>query len=154
MPLKYIFTVLYKDGSVFVQNEHDKSLIDPKRSCFTDAIHQIKDGKFVLDEAGQLVSRMNDIHRFLLQGSPPEGDYAYMVDLVTGHFEVNCVPFRIHNSEVEYSNRRLVFFRRHYQDIHVTGDKHTVGNDRVVYHLGWQANTAEGKNVQHVMEID
>lgn len=148
--LKYLFTVLYSDGSVFQQPTDDISVVDAKRSAFTDAAHRIENGRFILDERGQLVSRIQDIHRFLLE----DGATSYMVDLITGHFEVNCVPFRIHEIEIEYSNRRLIFVRRHYQKVTLTGAETAMGASRIVYRLGWQGNTPDGKNAQFVMEID
>lgn len=126
MPLKYKFSALYTDGSLIEQNDEDVSAQDTRRSAFYDVDH----------------SRLNV---FTLKGA----GHIYTVDLLDGTFGIDGVPFRMHEGPL--SNIRLIFFRRH---------THTVNGlfeelaHQIVYRLGWQANNAEGKNVQRVMEVD
>lgn len=126
MPIKYLFTALYTDGSTYVQNEGDVSDVDPERSCFYD-----------VDQSR--------LEAFALAG---EG-HTYAVDLTNGAFGIDGVPFRMHEGPL--SNIRLIFFRRHTHSINVA---HKELSHQTVYRLGWQGINAEGENVQRVMELD
>jgi hypothetical protein len=160
--LKYLFTVLYKDGSVFHQCPEDVSAVDPRRSAYTDALHRIENGKFVLDESGQLISRHQDIYRFMLLGTDPEGkDRSFMVDLVTGDFEIDCASFRIHDRNQEFGPRNLIFFRNHTHTIQVKtviGQPETAQLDNhseeIVYRIGWGALMNRREHREFVIEID
>ena len=72
----------------------------------------------------------------------------YSVCLDDGHFQVNQVPFFIHEGRVK--DLRLIYFRRNHIDYDATL---TVEQGRTVeFHLGWQGTDIEtGKNVQHTM---
>jgi len=128
--LKYLFYAEYEDGSGVTQSPDDTSKTDPKRSAFFD-VDQEK------------------VSAFYLIGA----HHSYSVDLKDGHFEINGTSFRFHE-EGEFpkdAKLRLIFFRRHKHDF--TSDLEEKSHS-IVYRLGWQTNTAYGRNIQHVMEID
>jgi hypothetical protein len=125
--LKYLFTAQYLDGSVFAQNPEDVSSVDPKRSAFYDVDHS----KLAIF---YLVSSNN----------------VYSVNLIDGHFEVNGVPFRLHD-DPELKDFRLIFFRQHTHNYNIITKEEL--SHEIVYKLGWQT-TKEGKNIQHVIEFD
>lgn len=122
--MKYLFSALYKDGSVYEQNPEDISIIDPLRSCYFDL-------------------KQDEIEKFKLIG---DGN-TYSVDLTDGHFEVNGIPFLLHEEELK--DFRLIFWRRHTHsfnrnDVELSHD--------IVYRFGWQC-TVDGKNYQQIMQI-
>ena len=137
--LKYLFTAVYSDGTSYTQNVEDRSISEPdKRSCFYDI------------DQDRLV-------KFILAPSPEDecGDgHVYSVDLVDGHFEVDGVPFKMHE-ETNLHGFRVIFWRNHTHNFLVGADpavtpeevKHTT-----VYRLGWQC-TVDDVNHQRVMEI-
>ena len=125
--LKYLFNVLYKDGTVYSQNVDDISVTDPKRSCFYDV-------------------RVEDVMVFELIGE----NKSVAVDLREGVFEVNGVEFLAHEDS-DLTNFRLIFFRkhRHHFNVALEEKKHEIW-----YRIGWQANDKDGKNVQRVLVIN
>lgn len=137
MPLKYFFTATFADGHTIVQTEEDKSVIDPeKRSAFYDVL--------AYAEKVQLV-------KFKLEGFyMNSGGHDYAVDLIDGHFEVNGIPFRMH--EDQPTGFELIFFRQHTHTFNVgrSGQKE-MGHD-IVYRMGWKVKGSQ--NYQRVMQID
>ena len=127
LELKFLFSVEYKDGTVYEQNAEDVSVSDKKRSCFFDV-------------------KQDEVKRFSLWGDGND----YTVDLTDGHFEIAGVSFFMHSSPV--TNFRLIYFRRHYHDFSTDLKQRA---HRVEYHFGWQGNSEdeEGKNVQRVMVL-
>lgn len=111
MSLKYLFTAEYKDGTLFTQNPEDVSAVDPKRSAFFDVKHD------------QLIG-------FVLS----DGKNTFGVDLTDGHFEINGVPFFLH--ETEMRDFKLFFFRRHSHTFSSDGAEQT---HTITYRLGWRA---------------
>lgn len=131
-PLKYLFTAIYADGSTIVQTADDKSLIEPeKRSQFYDVLK--------LAEQKQLVA-------FALKGA----EHEYGVDLRDGHFEIDGVSFRMHETEVY--GFELIFFRQHTHSFNQTREKDTEVSHEVVYRMGWKLTG--NQNYQRVMQID
>lgn len=131
MPLKYLFTATYEDGSQLRQLPDDVSTRDPKRSAYYDIDHD------------KLVS-------FALVGHEPATHY--LVDLRDGHFEVNGVPFRMHE-EPNLTVFRLIFFRQHTHHMRVGPAANEELAHQIVYRMGWQC-TVDGKNYQQIMQID
>src|SRR5918912_87361 len=128
MPLKYLFTVEYLDGTTFQQNPEDVSFQDPQRSAFYDV-------------------DVDKVKRFSLS----DGADTYSVDLTDGHFEVNGKKLWMHDMYID--KFRLIFFRRHkhfinqeVKDGEITGSEE-VGHT-IAYRLGWQGNEKSGKNIQ------
>lgn len=132
MPLKYLFTATYADGSKIVQTPDDKSVLDPeKRSQFYDVLKK--------GESTPLVS-------FVLKGDGHE----YGVDLRDGHFEIDGVSFRMH--EYEVVDLELVFFRQHTHSFIQARVKDTEISHTVAYRIGWKLKS-DPRNIR-VMEID
>jgi hypothetical protein len=125
MPLKYLFTAEYKDGSTYEQNAEDVSLTDEKRSSFFDI-------------------KQDELVRFTLKGDGHE----YAVDLRDGGFSIDGVSFAMH--EEALADFRLVFFRAHTH--HYQMDRTELSHD-IVYRLGWQC-TVNGENYQRIMQIN
>lgn len=125
--LKYLFIVEYKDGSVFQQTPEDVSISDPTRSCYYDV-------------------KQEEVLRFILVGA----DTVFTIDLSDGHFEVNNVPFFMHDAGEELKDFRLIFYRQHTHQF--TMERKELSHD-VVYCIGWQCNDKAGKNHKRVMEI-
>lgn len=127
--LKYQFQVTYKDGSVYHQNAEDVSITDPKRSCFYDI-------------------KQDEVKAFFLVGE----EHTYAVDLEDGHFEVDGIPFLMHEENDQLKDFRLIFFRRHTHSINMTTGAES--GHLEVYRFGWQTNDKTGKNYQQVMQIE
>ena len=127
--LKYLFEVTYKDGSIYKQNEEDKPVIKEIGSSFSDVIQE-------------------NVKTFTLIG---EGN-RYMVNLEDGHFEVNGIPFLMHEENDLLKDFRLVFWRRHTHSFNRTMAEET--SHIIVYRLGWQANDRKGNNIQQIMQIE
>lgn len=126
--LKYLFAVLYRDGSVYEQNAEDVSLTDKKRSCFFDV-------------------KQDEVKVFELT----DGTNYFSVDLDDGHFEVNGIPFYLHDKAMPLTKKRLIFFRQH---THQFNTDKVESSHEVMYRFGWQANDEKGKNVQHIIEVE
>lgn len=134
LPLKYLYTVRFKDGSFYEQNQDDISITNPEKSCFYDILEQ---------EAKQ-----NPPEIFCLAGE----NHTYIVDLKDGHFEIDNVPFRFHDKDQIFKNIRLIFCRRRTHKMVLGGDENELVS--TVYRIGWQGNDETGKNHQFVMEVD
>lgn len=132
VPLKYLFTATFADGTTIEQTPEDRSAIDPeKRSQFFDVLERSKSVKLVA---------------FVLKGEGRE----YGVDLRDGHFEIDGVPFVMHEAPIPAFE--LIFFRRHTHTFHQGREKNTELAHDVVYRIGWKA--LHDQNYQRVMQID
>jgi hypothetical protein len=132
--MKYLFTAHYSDGSFYEQTHEDISLIDPTKSAFFDIRH-------------------DDLVTFEIESEGIEGPPLLLtVDLRDGHFELNSLALNIGPDQVPPDAKlRLIYFRRVQRDFNVaTGAETAV---RVAFHIGWQYNDANGKNVQRTIEI-
>ncbi len=130
MQLKYLFTAIYKNGATYVQNPEDQSIKEPgRRSCFFDINH-------------------DELVAFVLKGNGHE----YLVDLTDGHFEIDGVPFRMHQ-EPDLYGFKLIFFRQHTHSFIQTREKDTELSHEVVYRMGWEC-VLLGKKFQYEMLID
>ena len=123
--MKYLFTAFYEDGTCLQQTDEDISTRDLKRSAFFDVDHDNLVG-FAIDS----------------------GDTICHVDLITGEFSINGVPFHAYDQEIK--DRRLVYFRRNIRNFDQTlGEE--VGHS-ITFHVGWQGNDpATGENIQRVL---
>jgi hypothetical protein len=133
MPLKYLFSALYADGTCYEQGYDDQSVQDPRRNAFFDIHYQpFKPEEelvtFALHEVG--------------------GSHTYTVDLRDGHFEVDEIPFRMWEGAVQ--GCRLVFWKRH---THAFNQALEEQEHEIVYRIGWQA-LINGENIQRVLEVD
>ena len=123
--LKYLFTSEYSDGTFFKQNEEDVSMNDPKRSSYFDV------------DQNRLVG-------FCLSG---EGSL-FGVDLRDGHFEINGVPFFVH--DVELTDFKLIFFRKHRHTVTLGGED---VSHLISYRLGWSATDQNGQTIERVLQF-
>lgn len=115
-PLRYRWTAFYTDGTLLIQDAHDRSSFDPQRSSFFDVDQE-------------------RVERFRLQG--PRGNFVE-VNLTTGAFLVNGLEVILNDDDVPAGIQgplRLLFFRRHFQSIGSSGET----DHRIVYRIGWQA---------------
>ena len=127
--LKYLFSVKFSDGSLYVQNEQDISVHDKTRSCFYDVQRELDSGK--------------QIELFTLSN---ESNF-YLVNLETGEFEINNVPFFMHNDKIP-GPFRLIYFRRHIHKFNIGAEN----EHSMTYNFGWQT-TFNNENVQRVITI-
>lgn len=128
--LKYLFTVEYKDGSTYKQNDQDVSFQDSTRSCFYD-----------------VAQRLDEVKRF----SVSDGDNTFLVDMSDGCFEVNSVPFYMHDRDLTLRDARLIFYRQHTHSLNQYNEELS---HQIRYAIGWQANDEKGNNIKRIMEID
>lgn len=124
--LKYLFIVEYKDGAIYQQNETDISITDSKRSCFFDV-------------------RQDDVRKFFLV----DANNVFCVDLEDGHFEINNVPFFMHDTGLELTDFRLIFYRQHEHKFNIGFDELS---HEVKYCMGWQT-AKEEKNHKRIIEF-
>jgi len=140
--LKYLFKAEYKDGSFFEQNPDDISTQDSKRSAFFDVkLDQVK--RFSLISSDSLV--VNNVKYVDI----------FTVDLTDGHFEINDMPFKVHDNTLEVTDFKLIFFRRHKHSINVVENEFDESSKTHVttYRLGWQAKDKKGLNHERVIEF-
>lgn len=129
--LKYLFIVEYKDGSIYKQNQDDISLTDNKRSCFYDV-------------------KQDEVSRFIIT----DCDGSFIVDLSDGHFEVNGIPFFMHDSGLGLKDFRLIFYRQHEHKVNVGSDgSRKQLSHEITYCIGWQTNDENGMNIKRIMEV-
>lgn len=132
--LKYHFVGEFSDGSSLVQNESDRSAINPQKSCFYDLLQSPK--------------KLVKFH-LCVQTSKTTGKQVLSVDLVDGHFELGDQVLWLEENPMPVE-RRLIFFRQHQHDFSSATREQT--GHRVKYFVGWQA-TIKGQNVQHIIGI-
>lgn len=133
--IKYIFTAGYKDGTTYSQNVQDVSVFYPEKSCFADV---------KVDELAWFQLESNPQY----QGEDKPYAHTYRVDLIDGHFEIDGIPFRMHEYPME--SYKLIYFRRHRHNFNLAFQEKS---HDVVYRFGWQG-VLDKKNHQQVMEID
>lgn len=134
--LKYLFVVGYKDGSTFIQPDHDASAILEGKSSFYDVL--------------QRESEIETFTLFEVMPDPISGQRKVCtVSIIDGSFHVNGATFKMHDKELQ--EFRLIFFRKHRHDFNAAMEEL---NHKITYQMGWQANDAEGNNLQRIMEFD
>lgn len=137
MSLKYLFNAEFRDGTVINQTEDDISSLDPKRSQFYDVLEKTKE---------------SSLKRFELHG---EGK-SLIVDLVTGWFDLNGIPFRCHETlPLDDPEFRLIFYREHQAKTNIVNGEPDlkVVDDITGYCVGWQT-TIQGKNYKETVIIN
>lgn len=128
--LKYLFSVLYTDGSIFEQTAEDKSETREGGSAYTDV-------------------RQDDVFRFGIANE----DRTALVDLSDGHFEIDGRPVWVgdaHEHLVGDVRLRLIYFRRNQILFNAALEEQA---HRTRFYLGWQA-TVDGKNYQAMIGMD
>jgi hypothetical protein len=131
--LTLLFEADFKDGTTYHQGSDDKSLDPQGSSAFYD-----------------INKRKEDLLRFRLVGN----GHIYEVDLVDGHFDIDGVPFEIHEQNLIPKDLRLVYFRD-------TKVQATLGMNQEIkttnhfvnrYFIGWQC-TINDKNHQYTLAV-
>lgn len=118
--LKFLYRVIYKDGTHYDQNTKDISVADETKSCYYDV-------------------RLNDVAYFILS----DGLSSWMLDLNDGGFSINGSP------KFYLTTEQLVDFKlQHYRRVtmHLEGDSKTM---TVNYVLGYIAKNLQGDPVSH-----
>lgn len=137
LELKYLFHCQFNDGETFVQNKEDKSFIDETKSAFTDLLKKAEEKSI---DTFSLTDNVN----------------TYLVDLRDGHFEINGIPFFAHEqtfqNDLQVSNFRLIYYRRNQIQVNTATNESSIPNT-LCYIMGWQANQADGKNIQKLIYI-
>lgn len=128
--LKYLFIVEYKDGTIYEQNLEDKPVIKTTGSSFSDV-------------------RVEDVKKFYLVGA----EHSFCVDLSDGHFEVNNIPFYMHDQGIGLKDFRLIFYRQHTHNVNIGADSFKELSHEINYCIGWQTNDEKGNNIKRIMEI-
>lgn len=132
--LKYLFTAHFADNTTIKQGQDDRSAISPdRRSAFYDV---------------QKYSETSPLVGFVLVDTTEPGTNHYGVNLQTGEFVVNGARFFLH--EEPCREFRIIFFRRH---THSIAQNYDQMRHEIVYRLGWQATSLDGKNYQGVIQF-
>lgn len=130
-----LFVATFEDGHQIFQNHEDKSEHAEDKNCFYDVLEYQKGTRLI---------------SFVLRNQ----HYTFGVDLNDGHFEVNGVPFFPYRNDREVLHDfRVIYLRNVAVTREVGVDFAGDSSFKVGYTLGWQANDASGKNVQHIMRI-
>lgn len=122
--LKYLYRVMYKNGSIYDQNIEDVSVNDPTRSCYSDI-------------------KLDDIHYFTLSN----GLDSYTLDLNDGGFSVNGSS-KIYLHWEPLSNLKLLHYRRIVLSIAEDAKSYTVN-----FILGYEAETETQERVSKYIII-
>lgn len=129
--LKYLFVAQFKDGSIFQQDQEDRSKTVFGGSAFTD----IKD--------------RTDIATFGLYC--PGTDKDISVNLETGRFDIGGFEFINTDPDVDFpegTEYRLIYFRRNTINFTASGEQ----DQSTVFYIGWQT-TIDGKNYKRVIGV-
>jgi hypothetical protein len=122
--LKYLYRVIYKDGTHYDQNPDDISVVNNDKSCYSDV-------------------KVNDVNYFLLS----DGINSWMLDMSDGGFSVNGGPTFYLTTE-DLKDVKLLHYRR--VVINIEEDNRAT---TVKYILGYTAKTSQGADVSHSIVI-
>lgn len=126
------FEATFKDGTTYVEREDDTSEDTKNKNSFYDVLKRIK-----------------DVKSFSIVG-----DNTYSVNLIDGHFEVDGVPFIIHDQffEVTEGNIELVYWKEMRQEFNQ--ELETIHRYVNRYFIGWKTiNNGGKKGIQHTIAI-
>lgn len=124
-----------KDGTRYIQGADDVSIDTPGKNAFYD-----------------ILQRIDDVQKFYLVN---EDGSEWAVDLSTGVFEHNGVPFGIHDQFLQpTAPLKLVYWMEVHQKLVAEPDKPTkhVGGYINRYFFGWKTKVGT-KNVQHTISV-
>ena len=131
--LKYKFGCKFSDGTIYNQTPDDKPIFSETGSSFTD-----------------VVKRIDDVVLFWIYSE--ETDIIAKVDLTTGLFAINDIPFVASDPSQQFPHNtkfRLIFFRRHRHTSNVALEELA---HEIEFHIGWQC-TINGKNYQQTIAL-
>jgi hypothetical protein len=159
-PLRYLFKVVYQDGTVFEQRPDDRSVLEEGRSAFFDATVRVDERNNLAVDAHGTPLRRHDLAAFVLYPQLDDEGPICLVDLMDGHFELNGAPFWLHTGQI--GPLRLLFSRRHTHNFNVAvvigadGDPNmgppVEQEHRIAYRVGWQG-LVDGKLTNTVLEL-
>ena len=118
--LRYLYRVVYNDGSIYDQNLNDISISDPNKSCYNDI-------------------KLKEIRYFTLS----DGINSYTLSLSDGGVSINGSP-KLYLTHDKLTDHELVYYRRVTLDI--TDDIRTMTMNFV---LGYTATNANGEILTH-----
>ena len=122
--LKYLYTVVYDDGSTYTQNKDDISIKDPSKSCYSDL-------------------RLDDIATFTLTN----GFHTYSINMIDGGFSIDgSVPFYMNTEPLK--DYQLVYFRR--VNMVISEDVRSMQTN---YIMGYTANNYADTKVIHTIVL-
>lgn len=121
---KYLYRIIYKDGTHYDQNANDISVANSDKSCYYDV-------------------KPNDVNYFLLS----DGISSWMLDLRDGGFSVNGEP-KFYLTTEALTDIKILHYRRVVMNLE--DDKKAI---TVNYILGYTAKTLEGAAVSHHIVI-
>lgn len=134
-PLKYLWTAYYKDGSSLTQPKNDRSKDHDENSDWNPSSYRDID--------------QDKLQFFALQDHEEEREFG--VNLDTGEFYVNGVPFIQHDQNFQPGEPlRLIYFREMRKDW-IDGVEQEPYVNR--YFIGWQAKDINGKNHQYTLGV-
>lgn len=113
------FEADFADGTTYVQGADDTSIDTPGKNAFYDILQRAEE---VI--AFHVITNSGDVHT---------------VDLRDGHFEINQVPFRVHdNKDLPLVGKlKLVYWKQIHQNFR-HGDEEPYEIKINQYLLGWQ----------------
>lgn len=116
----YKFSVIYNDGSSYVQNDEDVSVKNPEYSCYHDVeVSQVR--QFTVGDDTKYLS----------------------VDLATGYFKNQDLDwFKIHDEELK--DFKLVYFKR----VTMALSDETAPGSSTNFFVGWEATAPDGQVVR------
>lgn len=129
-PLKYLFKILFDDGTIFEQTPEDVSSVDPKKSAFYDVLQDSR-----VPQALVLLA--------------VDGTVQAAVSLQDGHFEVEGVPFFIGDAPGPGEPLELIYFRRNFREM-VMGETVEQVSHVIHYYFGWK-RIEDGVEVRRTM---
>ena len=121
----------HSGGDVVIQDKHDLSKTDPKKSAYYDV-------------------KVEDVTRFTLYGT----SHTISVDLKDGSFLIDGLKVWLHPSDFPLFDFRLIYKRRHWEDVVISPTNFKPVGSRMHYILGWYATGEDGQNYMKIMELE
>lgn len=129
------FEAEFKDGTTYVEREDDTSEDTENKNSFYDVL-----------------KRIQDVRQFNIVVEDEDSVTDYTVDLTDGHFEINGVPFTVHDQFYTPEDIELVYWKEVRQEF----DQYRNIIRRYVnrYFIGWKTiNNGGKKGIQHTIAI-
>lgn len=116
--LKYLFEVVYTDGTVYKQSPEDESVLHPSKSSFYDV-------------------DVDNVEIFTLRGP---GNEFYSVRFPSGEFQMNSDKWINQCNLGTSTTKKLVYYRRVTVDFQ---EGTTKAEKKIVFYLGWKYDGPE-----------